>query len=184
MNIKMALLSITVFSSGLSWSQSCALPIEKINVASIGLHSSFDTLKQNFPTAFKKDMHDGSSAIAFKNAQGYSDNTLPSLEKQGVLSVMHLSMSNKNNRVVSYALNFSEGSMANLETPLDTFKQRLLSKFSLPQTGWKKQGSNYNYRCDDYRIQISQDHGVGRSSMGPTLMMAAKDSPMFRSSWE
>ena len=177
--MKIALFALLTVLSSTAWSQSCELPAAQIKVANIGLGQSFTQFKQGHPSAAKSSFGKDAVHIEFKNRQGHSDSTDTVLEKQGVTSAMHIALNPQTDRIVSYALNFSEGPLADFNTPLDTFKQRLQQRFNLPKQGWKKQDNSYVYRCTDYIIDIQQDHGDGRQALGASVLVISKDSDMF-----
>jgi len=47
------------------------------------------------------------------------------------------------------------------------------------QNGWKQAENKYVYQCADYRIEIYQDHGVGHTAIGPTVMVFSKKSDAY-----
>lgn len=177
--MKCTLFSVLAVLSSAAWSQACELPAAQIKVASVGLQQSFAQFKLTHPTAEKTAFGRDAVHIQFKNNRGYSDSTDAILEQQGVTSAMHIAVNPKTDRIMSYALNFTDGPLADFDTPLDTFKQRLQQKFTLPQQGWKKQDNSYVYRCDDYVIDIQQDHGAERQAMGASILVVGKDSDLF-----
>lgn len=81
--------------------------------------------------------------------------------------------------IISYSLSFLDGPLATYETDLDVFKSRVLKRFQVAQNGWKQAENKYVYQCDDYRIEIYQDHGVEHTAIGPTVMVFSKKSDAY-----
>ena len=177
--MKCTLFSVLAVLSSTAWSQSCELPAAQIKVASVGLQQPFAQFKLTHPTAEKAAFGSDAVHIQFKNGKSYADSHDSVLQQQGVTSAMHIAINPKTDRIVSYALNFTDGPLADFDTPLDTFKQRLQQKFTLPKQGWKKQDNSYVYRCDDYVIDIEQDHGADRQALGASILVVGKDSDLF-----
>lgn len=177
--MKTVFISMLVLGSSVAWSQSCDMPANRINIAGIGLQHSFADFKQQHSTATKDAFGSDGVHIKFKNSSGYLDGEDAALTQQGVTSAMHIALNPKTDRITSYALNFTDGGLADYDTPLDSFYQRITQKYNLPKQGWRKHGDTYSYRCQDYRIDISQDHGAARQSMGAVVVVVARDSDMF-----
>lgn len=171
------LMMATLFlaSSNLVWSQTCEIPMSKINVAGVALNASFAQFQRQHPTATLQRFGNDGWHIDFNNTH-----TDFALQRYGVTSVMHIALNFRTERVESYALNFTDGKFATLDTPLERFHRRLLQQFELPQQGWKQHGRSYIYRCNDYHINIQQDHGDGRQTMGATILVISKNSDMFQ----
>lgn len=168
------LATLLLASSPLVWSQTCDIPMSQINVAGVALQASSNQFQRHHPTARLKSFGNNDMHIGFKNT-----NTDAVLMRNGVTSAMHIALNPRTERIASFALNFTDGKFATLDTPLEEFHKSLLQTFALPQKGWQKDGQSYIYRCDDYHIRISQDHGDGRQTLGATVMVIGKDSEMF-----
>ncbi|AUZ06034.1 MULTISPECIES: hypothetical protein [Vitreoscilla] len=171
----LALTALLLTSSPLVWSQACEIPMSQINVAGVALNGSFAQFQRQHPSAKKQSFGKNDLRIEFTNS-----NTDAALERQGVTSAMHIALNPRNERIESYGLNFTDGKFATLDTPLEHFHRRLLQTFQLPKHGWKKHGQSYVYRCNDYHIDITQDHGDGRQTLGATILVIGKDSDMFK----
>lgn len=169
------LATLLLASSPLAWSQACEIPMSQINVAGVALNASFSEFQRQHPTAKRQRFGSDGLHIQFTNT-----NTDAALQRNGVTSAMHIALNPRTERIESYALNFTDGQFATLDTPLERFHRRILQTFELPQKGWKKHGHSYIYRCDDYHINISQDHGDGRQTLGATVMVIGKHSDMFQ----
>ena len=85
--------------------------------------------------------------------------------------VQHIRLIRISKMIISYSLSFLDGPLATYETDLDVLKL-ILKKLSGGAKRLNKTTENkYVYQCDDYRIEIYQDHGVGHTAIGPTVMM-------------
>ena len=101
------------------------------------------------------------------------------IKEAGVSWVQHIRYDPHSKMIVSYSLSFLDGPLATYETDLDVFKSRVLKRFQLAQNGWKQAENKYVYQCADYRIEIYQDHGVGHTAIGPTVMVFSKKSDAY-----
>lgn len=152
-------------SSSMLWAKDCEVPISQMNVAGLKIGQPIHEFQQRHPSA--KMVMIGKNNYQFEFAQG-PDNAM---KKAGVSWVQHIRYDPQVKKIISYSLSFSDGPVADYDTDLDVFKQRILRKFKVAQNGWKSGENKYSYQCNDYRIEIYQDHGVGYTALGPTVMV-------------
>lgn len=112
---------------------------------------------------------------------------LPNLEtdynfaRHGIMGTGHIDYDIIKDRIIGFTLNFDEGKYADLDTPLSTFKASIIKNFNIPKHGWvlSKDKIEYVYSCNDYKIHIRQDHGLGRGSLGPRVWVFSRFSDAF-----
>lgn len=149
--------------------KTCSIPINQVEVSGVKLLQSFGSFKQTHPTAKaeKEDIFMPDTDYAFA--------------RHGVMYVGSIDFDSSRNRIIAYTLNYTEGKYADYETPLDTFKSRILKISNIPKTGWvlSKDKGYYLYTCDDYKIHIRQDHGAGRGAIGAVVWVFSRYSDGF-----
>ena len=157
----------------ISWAKSCEVPVGTMNVAGLKIGQHIREFQQHHPTA--KTVILGGDNYQFEFAQGVDTQ----IKKAGVSWVQHIRYDPHSKMIISYSLSFLDGPLATYETDLDVFKSRVLKRFQVAQNGWKQAENKYVYQCDDYRIEIYQDHGVGHTAIGPTVMVFSKKSDAY-----
>ncbi|MDQ8975956.1 hypothetical protein [Acinetobacter johnsonii] len=148
--------------------QSCLIPMHQIKVGGIQLMSSLQDILSKHPLAREEE-----ERIEI-------DEIDSSFEKEGVTAVLHIGYNNLDDFVKSYALSFSDGKYAEVDTPLNDFKSKILEISNVPQTGWvlSQDKASYNYQCKDYKIRISQ--AIDIRGMGPNILVISKYSDLYQ----
>lgn len=149
--------------------KTCEVPINQVEVGSIKLMETYQDFKKLHPQA----------GIEKKSIFIYD--TDYSFAREGVMSVGFIDYDSIKNRITAYSLSYNEGKYADLSTPLNIFKNKILTISKLPKSGWvlSKDKEAYQYTCDDYKVFIRQDNGVGRGSLGPVVWVFSRYSDSF-----
>lgn len=160
---------VSLLVSQTSFAKVCAIDVDAIEVGGIRLGQSDTSFFAQHPTAKAVVMPIDNHQIEL------SDSVDDSLKSYGVTGVGHIGHNPVTQRISSFSLSFLDGGLATYETDLGVFKKRILEKFNLPKTGWKKTNyKTYEYRCDDYIANIVQDHGAEHTAIGPTVMVFSR----------
>lgn len=71
--------------------------------------------------------------------------------------------------VYSYSISFLDAG-ADYDTPLNAFKNMLVTRYQLPEKGWRKlRGKSLRLQCGDIELEVYQDHGAEHTAIGPVL---------------
>ena len=166
-------LGIFALCSSMAWSKPCEIPVQRMNVAGLKVGQSIGEFQKQHPTVKSVVLGGNNYQLEFSNGVDSR------LKQAGVSWVQHIRYDPHSKMITSYSLSFLDGPMASYETDLNLFKTRILKKFKVAQKGWIKQQNKYIYQCHDYRIEIYQDHGIGHTAIGPTVMVFSKNSEFF-----
>lgn len=147
----------------------CEIPMRQIQVGSIQLMQSFGDFKKIHPSA------EAEKDSIFMLDIDYS------FARDGVMFVGSIDYDSINNRIIGFTLSYEDGKYADNTTPINQFKNSILINSNLPKTGWilSKDKEEYKYSCNDYKIHIKQDHGLGRGSIGPVVWVFSRYSDFF-----
>lgn len=157
------------------WAKPCALPMQQIEVAGIRLAQPVSEFQKQHPTASVEVLVDDHERFEFKD--GVDDLA----KKAGATYFGHIAFDDKKQIITSFSASFLDGPLATYDTDLAQFKQNILKHSNVPQVGWKAQNNGYLYSCQDYVINIIQDHGAVKSAVGPTVMVFSKYSHIWKS---
>lgn len=149
--------------------QSCEIPVSEIQVGGVHLLQSVKSFKEKHPKALIKDglidMIDVDSDFI----------------DRGVDSIGAIDYSPSKGIITGLSLNYTYGNLADLDTPIYVFKERIIDNSNIPKDGWilSEDKEFYSYKCDDYKIFIRQDHGLGRGTLGAVVWAFSKYSERF-----
>ncbi len=167
------LMTLSVLQS--VWAKPCALPMQQIEVAGIRLAQPISEFQKQHPTASVEVLGDDHERFEFKNGVDEL------VKKAGVTSFGHIAFDDKKQIISSFSASFLDGPLATYETDLERFKQNILKHSNVPKVGWKAKDNAYLYSCQDYVINIIQDHGAVKSAVGPIVMVFSKYSDIWES---
>ena len=153
--------------------QVCEIPMNKIQVAGIYLAQDIEQFKKNYPAV--KEV-----VLPIQNHQLEFDGEIDQkIRNNGVTWISHIGYNPKRKKVESFSLRFLDGTLASYQTDLDVFKTRVMKHANLPKKGWKQQENRYKYQCNDYVVEIIQDHGAVHTAVGPTVIVFSKYSSVW-----
>lgn len=162
---------VGVFSF-VSHAKKCEIPINQIEVGSIRLTESVKEFKVKHPLAtFSNDY-----TILINGELGTDEK----FKKLGVEGNWFIKYDNLE-KIIAYSLIYNDGSYADYDTPIENFKNKLMTSSKLPINEWRliQNKTLYRYECEDYRIDIRQDYGLGRGSLGANVAVISRYSELF-----
>lgn len=153
-------------------SKNCEIPLNSINVGSIKLMQNFNEFQGIHPDSIIKNT----------DISLLGDRLDSKFTETGVVSVNSLDYDPISDSIRGFTLSYSEGKLADYETSLEKFKSNILNNYSLlPRNGWvlSQDENEYNYKCDDYKITIRQDHAYERNALGAVVLVFSKYSYFY-----
>ncbi len=166
-NKRLALTLIGLLFTNLSFAQ-CQLTKEQVVVGDIYLGQTVKNFQQKYPeVSLVPDSKDKSKGTLYFYFRKNGTDSTPTFDKMAV----NRHIAYRNGVISSYAFGFDEPH-ADFDTPLEALKNKVINWYHLPKTGWKKTSkTRYQLNCKDFQIEVTQDHGSGRQTLGPGIMV-------------